>query len=259
MTPSPLPPPVSAVILFKDALDTLPRTLDSLRELDEVLVFDNGPTQGLEHVCTPYSNVRIVLGEFVGFGPTRNHAAQLARNHWIFMVDADEWIDPELFDSLKQIDPEQTQQVFAVTRRNIYLGKEMRWGRWKPHRIMRLYHRNHTQYNDRQVHEGLQIPANSEERTLAGVLWHESIRSVEQELEKINRYTELAIEDSRRPSSPWGAMARTIWRFIKAYVLELGMLDGWRGLLCAVNTANTGFYKHIKRVAAHTTADNDRP
>jgi len=253
--------PISAVIPFRYDTDTLPRTLDSLRGLDEILIFDNGPTAALEQICAPFANVRIVVGEFTGFGSTRNAAATEAKNDWIFAVDADEWPDAEMRAALENFRPADMQAIFAVVSKNVVLGCEIRHGEMRPDKLPRLYNRQHTAYNDQHVHEKLIAPESVP--FLPGVLRHEPVRSVEQCLHKINAYSTYMqnnpkyLEPHRKKYRAFGAVVRALWRFFRSYIIKGGMLDGWRGLLCSVNAANASFYKYIKFVAVRTRNDQD--
>jgi glycosyltransferase involved in cell wall biosynthesis len=89
--PTAPPLPISAVMLARDASETLARSLDSLADCAEVLVYDNGSTDGTQDLARRYANVRVIEGHFDGFGPTRNRAAALARHDWILNIDSDEW------------------------------------------------------------------------------------------------------------------------------------------------------------------------
>ena len=239
--------PISVVIPFKDDNARLPHTLESVQGLDEVIVYDNGPTPGVEAVCAPYPNARVVEGEFHGFGPLRNDAATHARNDWIFALDADERPNAEAQAFLQTFRPTNEREIFSVWRKYIYLGKEMRFARQEKHPQIRLYHRLHTKFNSNLVHERLLIPSGSVMQKIPGKLWHESVCSIEQELRKMSLYTELEVPRGDHVGVAAGAFGRALWRFFRFYVLKLWMLDGWRGLLCAMNKFNNSFYKHMKR------------
>jgi len=93
---------ITPVIIVRDGAATLAGTLDSLRQFDEVLVFDNGSTDGSRDLARAYANVRLEEGEFVGFGPTKNKAVSLARTDWILSLDSDEALDAALLQALDQ-------------------------------------------------------------------------------------------------------------------------------------------------------------
>ena len=80
---------ISCVIIAKDASLTIAKTLESLSDFEDVVVYDNGSTDGTLEIVKNYSNVNLVQGGFLGFGPTKNRAAEFAKNRWILSLDTD--------------------------------------------------------------------------------------------------------------------------------------------------------------------------
>ena len=74
---------VSAVMIVKNGARTIASGLKSLEVFDEVVVFDNGSTDGTQDLVTTFSNVRLYEGEFEGFGMTKNKAVSLASQNII--------------------------------------------------------------------------------------------------------------------------------------------------------------------------------
>jgi glycosyltransferase involved in cell wall biosynthesis len=236
--------PVSAVILARDAEQTLARCLDSLTDFDEVLLYDNGSRDGTLAIAARYANVRIVQGTFDGFGPTRNRAAGAARHDWIFNIDSDEWLTPRLRDSLKQVGLENPGTIYTFIRRNLMFGHVPRsllgW-----ELIHRLYHRRHTGWTGK-VHESIGPLDGSPMRThkLAGELWHDPYRSVGHLFHKRWIYAQPELRDRLKPLHPGLAALRALWRFLRCYVIQVGFVDGWRGFVVSVADAYGTFLKY---------------
>jgi glycosyltransferase involved in cell wall biosynthesis len=236
---------ISAVLMVRDAEATLARTLDSLQGFGEVVVYDNGSKDRTAEVAARYPNVKIHLGRFQGFGPTRNAAAELARNDWVFSVDADEVLDETLMHSIGGLALDNSDIAYAVARHNYFLGKRVRYSGWGSQWLTRLYHRRAHRFNDVAVHEKVELGAGERAVQLAGVLRHTPMGDAGDFLVKMHRYTMLKAGESRRTYHPAVIMLKTFWAFIRSYFLRLGVLDGWRGLLISVSEANGTFYKYI--------------
>ena len=236
---------ISVVLMVRDAEATLAATLDSVREFGEVLVYDNGSRDDTLSIAARYANVRIQQGEFRGFGPTRNAAAALACNDWIFSLDADEVVDAGLAASLSGLALDKPEQVYAVERRNYLLGKRVRHAGWGSQWLTRLYHRGTHQFTDAAVHEKVGLASGEQPLRLSGALRHTAMRDAGDFLVKMHRYTMLKAGESTRTYPPVVICLKTVWAFIRAYFLRLGMLDGWRGLLISVSEANGVFYKYM--------------
>ncbi|HSG65079.1 MAG TPA: glycosyltransferase, partial [Gammaproteobacteria bacterium] len=56
---------ISAVIITRDAARTLAKTLASLRDLPEVIVYDNGSSDDTLAIAREYPNVILSTGEFL--------------------------------------------------------------------------------------------------------------------------------------------------------------------------------------------------
>ena len=78
----------------------------------------------------------------------------------------------------------------------------------------------------------------------------------------MNRYTSLGVakqEREQRGSTGYAkAFLRASWAFFKAYVLQLGFLDGGPGLVIAVLRFENSFYKHAKGIERRTQPGAER-
>jgi len=236
---------ISAVLMVRDAEASLAATLDSLREFGEVVVYDNGSTDHTLEIAKAYPNVRIHTGKFLGFGPTRNHAAGLAKSDWVFSVDADEVVDPVLAASLGALTLDDSSAVYAVARHNYLLGKRVRFSGWGSQWLTRLYHRGTHKFTDVVVHEKVELKSGEQPVQLGGALKHTAMRDAGDFLVKMHRYTMLKAGESTRTYPPAIILLKTLWAFIRCYFLRLGLLDGWRGLLISISEANGVFYKYM--------------
>ncbi len=109
---------MSAVVLARDAAATIERTLASLADFPEVVVYDNGSTDATPEIAGRFANVRVVRGHFDGFASTRTRAGQQARHDWVFSIDSDEWLTPELRESLRSAPLADPRLVITVVGRD---------------------------------------------------------------------------------------------------------------------------------------------
>lgn len=213
----------------------------------EVVVYDNGSTDRTQEIASRFSNVRLHTGPFLGFGPTKNRAAELANYPWVFSIDSDEALSAELADSLRRTDLSQPTVVYAVWRQNYMLGQLVRHSGWGNDWLPRLYHRGTASFSNVQVHENLAWGQGVKIARLQGPLRHDAVRQLGDMLVKVNRYSELRRELPQKAMHPGLILLRSWWAFWRTYVLQAGWLDGWRGLAIAWSNANGVFYKYLKR------------
>ncbi|NND65386.1 MAG: glycosyltransferase family 2 protein [Gammaproteobacteria bacterium] len=240
-------PPISAVVIANDVYPTLPTLLESLRELDEVVVYENNCIPGLlEDICQRFPNVAYHRGEFIGFGPTHNAAVRLAKHDWIFSIDTDESASEPLMHELRQLDLSNPRQAFMVLRNNFFTGRHIKWGGWGNDWLVRLYHRRTARFNDAEVHELVETSPEVEVKNLKGPIFHRAVTDIDSFLHKISDYSELRRQASKKSYHPFVIVLKAKWAFFRSYVLQLGFMSGWRGLVIAWSIANGVFYKYIK-------------
>lgn len=236
---------ISAVLMVRDAEASLAATLDGLKGFAEVVIYDNGSRDRTLEIAGRYPNVRIHKGEFTGFGTTRNRAAGLAKHDWIFSIDADEVPDAKLLAALDALDLDEPGKAYDVERQNWLLGKRVRHAGWGSQWLTRLYHRSRHRFTEAVVHEKVELKSGEVPGQLAGTLKHTAMRDAGDFLVKMHRYTMLKAAESDRTYHPVIILLKTFWAFIRSYLLRLGVLDGWRGLLISVSEANGVFYKYM--------------
>jgi len=231
---------ISAVMIAKDAEAHLEKSLKSLKDFKEVILYDTGSQDQTLKIAQKFPNVAIHQGPFVGFGPTKNKAASLASNDWILSIDSDEVVTSQLLDSLKTLTLQPTK-VYAIRRQNLFLGRPIRHGNWGNDWVKRLYNRSCTRFSDVQVHESLIA---TEVEKIPGHLIHYAVDEVQDFLLKAARYSKL---QRQKPKALHPALAfwRGIWAFFRSYILKGGFLDGGAGLVIAVGEFNGVFFKYI--------------
>ncbi len=243
---------ISVTILTKNNEGILARTLDSLVDFDEVLVYDTGSSDRTASIARQYKNVTFREGPLIGFGPTHNVVSSLARNDWILSVDSDEVMSGGLQKEIFALSPEENT-VYSCPRHNFYNGKFIKGCGWYPDRQYRLYNRKQTRFTDALVHEQI-ITKNMCRVSLKNPIFHYSYRSVSDFLEKMEKYSSLFAEQyaGRKKSSPCKAALHGMFAFFKSYILKKGLFLGYEGFLISAYNGHTAFYKYMKLYEANT-------
>lgn len=238
--------PVSVVIIASNAELTIDATLHSLRPFPDVLLYLNDSTDGTRGIAAGHPNVTVADGPFAGFGPTRNHAADRARHDWVLSIDSDETIPPALAAEIGALALDDVNAVYALKRDNYFLGKHVRHGGWGRDTLVRLYNRTRHRFNDALVHERVEPRAGAPVTLLVHSFRHHAVRNLDQLLLKIIQYSELAAAD-KTTRSFLVVLGAAHFAFFRSYVLQLGFLEGWRGVVIAVSNFNGRFFRYTKR------------
>jgi len=224
---------ISVVLITKNAARKLEQCLASLSAFDEVVMYDNGSTDATLDIARRFSNVQVFEGDFLGFGNTKKHASTLASHDWIFSLDADEVMSPELVAELQSMVPDKAC-CYAVRRDNYYRNKHIRCCGWYPEYIVRLYHRGQTNFSDAPVHETVQTKGLKVEK-LQAPIEHYSFDTVADFLVKIQSYSEIYAKDmqGKKRVSVFAGVLRGLFAFMKSYVFRKGWLCGFEGFVVA--------------------------
>ena len=246
---------ISAVLITKNAESTINLTLKSLEEFPEVIVLDTGSSDKTFEICGRFENVKLFSAGFYGFGKAKNLAASLAKNDWIFSIDADEVVSKALLESIKG-KLLKKDEIYSLRRRNYYRNKRINYSGWGKEFIVRLYNRKHTSFNEKLVHESIKFEDCKMEK-LKGNLLHYSYLSISDFAMKRDLYSELfAIEyKGKRKSSPFIAFIKSTFNLFNTYITRLAFLDGYRGLLIAISNAHVTFIKYLKLYEANMGYD----
>jgi glycosyltransferase involved in cell wall biosynthesis len=242
---------ISVVIIAKNADATMHECLDSLIGFDEVVLYLNDSSDQTKDIAETFSNVKIIEGEFLGFGPSKNKAASYAKNDWILSLDSDEVLNTELLKEISLQDFKNTSTLFILKRDNYFLGADT----VNKDYIVRMYNRTHTQFNDNMVHEKVVVLSNSKKVKLKHSFKHHNITDINQTLSKMIKYTDLGADD-KKTCFFIVVLAKSLFAFFQTYFVRFYFINGWRGFVIAVSNANRRFYKYLKQ---YINCQEDKP
>lgn len=252
MQPSPAPrPPLSAVIITRNAARHLGACLESLAFADEVVVVDCGSTDGTQALAAE-RGARVVDKAWLGYGRQKQFAVEQARHDWVLCVDADERVSPELAASIAEALAAPVSTVYRMPRRNRFLERWLSHGEGYPDWSPRLFNRLHARWSEDLVHEKVLYAVTP--GTLRGDLMHDSYEDMAIYLERQNRYTTLAARQLFEAGQRAGVLhlvLSPLVRFVKFYFFRLGFLDGLPGLLHISIGCMNSYLKYAKLIEMH--------
>ncbi|MBM4007774.1 MAG: glycosyltransferase family 2 protein [Planctomycetes bacterium] len=241
------PPRLSVVLITRDEEPRIGATLDSVAFADERIVLDHGSRDRTCEIAAARGAQVHRTDVWPGFGPQKNRAVALATGDWILALDADEQVSPALAEEIRGAIRNPQADVYALPRLSRFCGRYMLHSGWWPDRVPRLFRCGKARYSDDQVHERLMFEGPL--ARLHAPLLHDTHRSIEHALQKMNRYTSLGAAEAWARGKRSGivrAFIRAVWSFLRTYIFRRGFLDGREGLLLAIMVAENTLYKHAK-------------
>ncbi len=245
----PMRVPVSAIIHTLNEIDTIEDCIRSVQWADEIYLLDSFSTDGtVELVREKFPRVRIEQREYLGAASAKNYAIDRAAHDWIFIIDADERVTPKLRDELlRTLEGPLDRWAWSVGRLNFMMGKPVRFSGLQRDRVTRLFHRQHARYPNKRVHADLLVDGTA--GRLAQKMDHFYIRSFDHMIAKMTRYADWGAAQmfiDGRTTGLLGILGHPIGRFVRDYIVNLGFLDGTRGVISVGMHVYYTFWKYAK-------------
>ena len=254
---------LSVCIICKNEADRIEPCLASVSGwADEIIVFDSGSTDGTVEIVRRYTE-KLSITDWPGYGPQRQRSLDAASGEYIFTIDADERVTPEL---RAQVDAELAKEtvpcaVYKMPWGPIFFGKRLRFGGRYASPQARLFRREGAQFPMAQVHETLQFPPGPIGH-LSGRLDHDSYRSYRHMVDKHTEYAWLLAKEKLARGKRTFLLAaplRFVWEFILQYLLRGLILDGRRGFLLANLLSQYAYHKYAALYTMQLNGDQPDP
>jgi len=239
--------PLSVVILTKNEEGRIAKCIESALWADEVIVVDDESTDKTVETVRRYTD-RVFTRKMEVEGRHRNWAYAQAKNTWVFSLDADEVITPELRDEIKDaLSAGPQENGFTVPRRN-YIGDYwVKYCGWYPSAQLKLFRKDKFRYEEVGVHPRafMDDPCGH----LKNDLIHYSYRNLEDFFAKLNNQTTREAKkwfDQDKPMRLGRFLWRTYDRFMRTYFSKKGYKDGFIGFVVAYNAGLYQFLSYLK-------------
>jgi len=217
---------------------------------DEILIADSGSTDATLDIVRGLGDCRVIEHPWTGYARFKNWAIPQASHDWVLIVDADERATEKLAREIRATLASAGDNFdgYWIPRLNYFMGHPVRFGAWRGDSVLRLIRRDRARYAERAVHEEIDLPQDRVGR-LDECLQHYTYWSWDQCLEKLNRYAKLdagqRFERGKRTSA-WRLLSKAPFRFLRDYLLRLGVLDGRAGLMVSAINAYYSFMKEAR-------------
>ena len=237
---------LSVIIITKNEAASIAKCLESVKWADEIIVLDSGSSDETVSICHQFTP-HVFETDWQGFGIQKQRALNKATGDWVLSIDADEIVTPELRAEIEHAINQNQHDTFLLSRLSSYCGKFIKHGGWYPDYILRLFRRERGHFTDDVIHE--RVIFEGEIGKLNAPILHESYSDLSEVLIKINSYSTLQAQKllaHGAKSSLSKAIFRGLWKFIQTYFIKAAFLDGKHGLMLAISSAESVYYKYLK-------------
>lgn len=233
-----------------NSIRTIERSVRSVLPIcRRIVVVDSGSTDGTVEICRKLG-CEVVHKPWHGYvksgsiGLQMQAAIDLADDvAWVLLLDSDESLTPELTESIRRALASDDPAVdgYLLNRRHWYKGDWI--GADHPDWKLRLFRRGRAWIRPRLVHE---VPeTEGPTRRLHGLLKHESWIDLEDALVRNMRYARVAGWMPGRRTNLLKILVNGPWAFVRTWIVQGGVRDGWRGFEISCVFGLSTLMKHL--------------
>ncbi|HEY1899527.1 MAG TPA: glycosyltransferase family 2 protein [Steroidobacteraceae bacterium] len=222
---------ISACIITLNEADRIERCLKALDFCDEIIVVDSHSTDNTRELAAALG-ARVLDRDWPGYRSQKQFATAAALHDWVLCIDADEIVTAQLRSEIVRLQAGgfAGARGYSVPRLTEYFGRFLRHGNAWPDRKIRLYHRATARWVGHEVHE--KVAVEGPVKNLTAHLEHYAYRSLDDHLNRMDRYARLISEEMHRAGRSCrlpAVVVHPLWRFLRGMFVKGGVLDGWRG------------------------------
>jgi len=237
---------LSVVVSVFNGEKVLDGCLESASFASEIIVINNTSTDETLKIAKKHTDKIFTKSNNLMLNINKNFGFSKATGEWIFCLDADERISPELAEELKfQVkNVQEDVNGFWIPRKNIIFGKWIEYAGWYPDYQLRLFRKGKGKFPEEHVHEAIKI--NGKVEYLRNAIVHNNYESITQFLSKLTyiygpNEAEQLIKNGYVFN--WRDSIRfPVKEFLSRYFAREGYKDGFHGLMLSVLM---GFYHFI--------------
>ncbi len=252
--------PISVSMIARNEAHNLPRSLGSVSSwVSEIVVVVNDCSDDTILIAKTYG-ARVIEHSWEGYRDQKIFALAQVTQPWVLALDADEEVSEEMAEAIRKFisGPTTAWSGAAFRRRVWFLGRWITHGDWYPDWSLRLFQREKGRWSGSPEHDKIELPGPF--LKLQVDLNHYSFPTINSHTLKIPVFAEYFLRRQIEAGKKWSFLqttSRAAWRFIRAYFLKLGCLDGFPGFYIAVATAFSTFTRYSQLFEYEVTSADE--
>ena len=238
---------ITAIIPTLNEEIHIAEAIKSVSFADEIIVIDSFSSDKTLEIAAQF-DVKIIKRTFDDFSSQKNFAIEQALHSWIYILDADERVTPEVEkEILEAIKNPQDFVGFYVRRSFYFCGKKINYGGCQRDKVVRLFLKEFCRYNGSPVHETIETKGKL--GFFKNKIEHYSYKSYDHYISKMNHYGALRGKEffeKGKKVNLYHFLIKPPARFVIHYFIRLGFLDGFPGYIFAKTQAYGVYTKYLK-------------
>lgn len=232
--------PISVFIIAQNEEDRIAEAIKSVAGFaDEILVIDSGSSDNTVSISEKLG-AKVIFNKWHGYGPQKIFGESKCQNNWVLNIDADERVSEQLQDEIKNIfnnDAINDAIGYKIKILNQFFNEDQPKKLAYYYNQLRLYNKKFAGFKDSTIHDSVALKDKSDHKKvkqLKGTIAHQSFRSFEHWLEKINSYSKMQALDALKKGknvSIVKVLTTPLLSFFKGYFIRRYFIYGFNGLI----------------------------
>ncbi|MEQ9148381.1 MAG: glycosyltransferase family 2 protein, partial [Cytophagales bacterium] len=158
-------------------------------------------------------------------------------------------LSEQLRNNILKIKSNWQADAYKMNRLTSYCGKWIRHGTWYPDRKIRLFKKDAGSWKGSNPHDRFDVREGKNISFIKGDILHYTMDNISDHLKQMDYFTEIMARDlhkAGKKSNYLKLIFSPMIKFVMAYFVRLGILDGYYGLVIALNSAHASFLKYAK-------------
>lgn len=241
-------PKLSVVIITFNEEKNIARCIDSVEAIaDDIVVVDSFSTDKTEELCKS-RGVRFIQHKFEGHIEQKNWAITQALYPHVLSLDADESLDEKLKKSILEIKNNWQQDGYYINRLTNYCGTWVHHCGWYPDKKLRLWDSRKGAWGGTNPHDKYElVEGDTKTGHLEGDILHYSYYTKDDHYKQVYYFTEILAKaqyKEGKAASLFQLYFSPIVKFIRDYIIKLGVLDGKAGYGISRISAYASYLKY---------------
>lgn len=239
----------SLVIITLNEESNIKRCIEAVSTANEVIVVDSGSTDRTVELAKS-CGAKVLHQDWLGYGKQKQFAMDQAKNDWVLLLDADEFINKEVLTSIEQAMSQSYYHAFRLIRHEVFMGRELTRGRGINNPI-RFHRKSSGKINSKEIHE--EYETDKPVGTLSGFAIHHSAMGALDRLEKILRDAKLEKLHHKRSVGSFEIFFGPVRYFLSYLFKKQAFRDGLPGIILLVLYT---FQMFVQNVAFYEKENN---
>lgn len=238
---------ISGLVITYNEEKNIGKCIDALLKVcEEVIIVDSFSKDRTVEIAEK-KGAKVVKQAFLGDGPQRTHGLPYCKNDWILNLDADEFLDKDAKDFIRNKKYlEGNYDAFSFRVKNFLSDKLVDFSGWYPDQKVRFFNKKTAHPSNSIVHQ--KIVTQNEKKVAVHIL-HYGWDSLDQIIAKKNQYSgwhaQQLFDQGKRINAFKPILNGTV-AFVRCYFFKKGILKGIDGLSIAMIQSFFSYMKYAK-------------